>query len=159
MFKRNKLPIVLVSILLLLSLASVSFSLPAPTMLARTQVAPTLMNPVGVPDAHQIEGMVVHYQDFAITTDADTTATMYVGGLIPWRIINESGGAATLTFYDARTLDGNELTLYDQDDVAVPAITIGDDESMEIPTGISGCTWLVVKGGSAASGFTLVCRR
>lgn len=149
----------IVSALLVLGLATTSFSLPLPLMLARTQVAPTIMTPVGVPDAHQIEGMVVHYEDFAVTTDADTTATMYVGGLIPWRIINESGGDATLTFYDARTLDGNELTLYDQDDVAVPALTIGDDESMELPTGMSGCTWLIVKGGGAASGFTLVCRR
>jgi hypothetical protein len=155
--KRTKAWCAVVSVLLVLSLASMSFSLPAPLMLARTQVAPTYLSPIGGLDG--IEGKVVHFQDFAVTTDADTTATMYLGGLLPWRIINESGGSATLTFYDARTLDGNELSLYDQDDVAVPSLTIGDDESMELPTAMAGCTWLVVKGGGAASGFTLVCRR
>jgi len=144
---------------LLLSLASVAVSWPAPVMLARTQVPPTLMPPVAVPDRHQIEGMVVHFEDFAVTTDADKTATMYLGGLVPWRIINESGGAATLTFYDSLSLDGTELSLVDQDDVAVSTMTIGDDESQEIPSAVAGCTWLVIKGAAAGDGFTLVCKR
>ena len=155
--KQIKCVWIVVSVLFVLGLASASFSWPPPMMLARTQVAPTYLSPIGGLDG--IEGKVVHFEDFAITTNADTTATMYLGGLLPWRIINESGGAATLTFYDARTLDGNELTLYDQDDVAVPSLTIGDDESMECPSAMAGCTWLVIKGGGAASGFTLVCRR
>jgi len=103
--------------------------------------------------------MVVHFEDFAVTTDADTTATMYLGGLVPWRIINESGGAATLTFYDSLSLDGTELSLVDQDDVAVSTMTIGDDESQEIPSAVAGCTWLVIKGAAAGDGFTLVCKR
>lgn len=156
--RKTQLTIV-ASLLLLLSLASVAVSWPAPLLLARTQVAPTLLGPVSMPDRHQIEGMCVHFADFSITTDADTTATMYLGGLIPWRVINESGDAATLTFYDAMTLDGNELSLVDQDDVAVPTMTIGDDESQEIPSAVAGCTWLVIKGAAAGDHFTVVCKR
>jgi len=161
--RKSKLLVGLVSALLLLGLASVSFSLPAPApmmLLARTQVAPTVLPPiVGVADQHQIEGVIVHFQDFAVTTDADTTATMYVGGLIPWRVINETGGAVTLTFYDSRSVSGSEFALVDQDDGAIPSITVGDDESQELPSGMAGCTYLVVKGGAAADGLTLVCKR
>ena len=160
---KSRLIVGLVGTLLLLSLASVAVSLPAPApmmMLARTQVSPHVLPPVvGIADAHQIEGVIVHFEDFAITTDADTTATMYVGGLIPWRVINETGGAVTLTFYDSRSINGNEFALVDQDDVAIPSITVSDDESQELPSGMAGCTYLVVKGGGAADGLTLVCKR
>lgn len=161
MLRKNVIRIVAV-IALLATLTPLAFSLPAPApmLLARTQVAPTVLPPiVGVADQHQIEGVIVHFQDFAVTTDADTTAVMYVGGLIPWRVINETGGAVTLTFYDARSINGNEFGLVDQDDVAIPSITVGDDESQELPSGMAGCTYLVVKGGSAADGLTLVCKR
>ena len=160
--RKSKTLVVLVSALLLLGLASVAVSLPAPApmMLARTQVAPHVLPPiVGIADAHQIEGVIVHFEDFAVATDADTTAVMYVGGLIPWRVINETGGAVTLTFYDSRSVNGNEFALVDQDDVAIPSITVGDDESQELPSGMAGCTYLIVKGGGAASGLTLVCKR
>ena len=160
--RKSKLLVGLVSALLLLGMASVAVSLPAPgpMLVARTQVAPHVLPPiVGIADAHQIEGVIVHFEDFAVTTDADTTAVMYVGGLIPWRVINETGGAVTLTFYDSRSVNGNEFALVDQDDVAIPSITVGDDESQELPSGMAGCTYLIVKGGGAASGLTLVCKR
>lgn len=160
--RKSKLLVAVVSVALLLGMVSVAVSLPVPPPLlfARVQVAPHVLPPVvGIPDQHQIEGVVVHFEDFSITTDADTTAVMYVGGLIPWRIINETGGSVTLTFYDARSVDGNEFALVDQDDVAIAAITVGDDESQELPSGMAGCTYLIVKGGGAASGLTLVCKR
>ena len=158
MFRKRKTICVLATLLLVLGMASVAVSLPAPLMLARTQVMPTVLSPVTIGD-QQIEGAIVHFQDFSITTDEDTSAAMYLGGLIPWRVINESGAAATLTFYDARSLDATALSLVDQDDVAVPSVTIGDDESQELPTSIAGCTVLVVKGAAAADGFTVVCKR
>lgn len=96
---------------------------------------------------------------FSVTDDEDTTASIVLGGLLPWRIVNESGGAATLTFYDAIAPDGTALAAYDEDGVAVAAMTIADDASEQCPTGLSGCTYLVVKGAAAADGFTLVCRR
>ena len=159
--RKSKLLVGLVSALLLLGMASVSLSLPAPgpMMLARTQVPPTLHPSIAEVGGQRMEGLLVSFDDFAVTTDADTTATMYIGGLIPWRVINETGGAVTLTFYDARSANGNELALVDQDDVAIPSITVGDDESQELPSGMAGCMYLIVKGGGAADGLTLVCKR
>jgi hypothetical protein len=159
--RKSRLLVGLVGALLLLGLASVAVSLPAPgpMLLARTQVEPTLHPAIAEVGGQRMEGLLVSFDDFAITTDADTTATMYIGGLIPWRVINETGGAVTLTFYDARSADGNELALVDQDDVAIPSITVGDDESQELPSGMAGCMYLVVKGGAAADGVTLVCKR
>lgn len=159
--RKSKLLVGLVSALLLLGLASVAMSLPAPApmLLARTQVPPTIMSSVGLVDDNQIEGAIVHFEDFAITTDADTTSAIYLGGLIPWRVINESGAAATLTFYDARSVTGTALAVVDQDDVAVPTMTIGDDESQELPSALAGCTVLIIKGAVAADGFTVVAKR
>ena len=159
--RKSKLLVGLVSALLLLGMASVSLSLPAPgpMMLARTQVSPPLHPSIAEVGGQRMEGLLVSFDDFAVTTDADTTATMYIGGLIPWRVINETGGAVTLTFYDARSANGNELALVDQDDVAIPSITVGDDESQELPSGMAGCMYLIVKGGGAADGLTLVCKR
>jgi hypothetical protein len=96
---------------------------------------------------------------FSVTADASTTAAIPLNGMIPWRVVNESGASATLTFYDALTLDGTALTANDEDGGDVAALTVGDDCSRRLPDSLSGCTWLVIKGGSAASGFTLVCRR
>jgi hypothetical protein len=160
--RKSKLLVGLVSALLLFGLTSVAVSLPAPApmlMLARTQVPPTIMSSVGLVDDNQIEGAIVHFEDFAITTDADTTSAIYLGGLIPWRVINESGAAATLTFYDARSVTGTALAVVDQDDVAVSTMTIGDDESQELPSALAGCTVLIIKGAVAADGFTVVAKR
>ena len=126
---------------------------------ARTAPTPTLQPRVPVSPTHGIEGQVVHYADFAITDSSDTTVACYLGGLIPWRIINESGGAVTLTFYDALEQDGTALAVQDQDAVAVGTLAVADDESSELPTALAGCTWLVIVGASDADGLTLVCKR
>jgi hypothetical protein len=146
-----------VSVVVLLGLASASFSLPAPMMLART-VVDIPNQGESITRATPICGAVANFS-FSVTTDATTTSVIPLGGMIPWRVVNESGASATLTFYDALTVDGTALTTYDQDSVAVAAITLGDDCSQELSSGLAGCTCLVIKGGSAASGFTLVCRR
>lgn len=127
--------------------------------IARTQIMPAIKPPLAVPDQHQIEGMIVHFEDFSITDSSDSSATMYLGGLIPWRIINESGSAATLTFYDSLSVDGTALAVQDQDAVPVPTLAVADDESSELPTSLAGCTWLVIVGAGAGDGFTLVCKR
>jgi hypothetical protein len=61
--RKSKLLVGLVSALLLLGLASVAVSLPAPgpmpMLLARTQVPPTIMSSVGLVDDNQIEGAIV----------------------------------------------------------------------------------------------------
>ncbi len=127
--------------------------------IARTQIMPAIKPPLAVPDQHQIEGMIVHFEDFSITDSSDSSATMYLGGLIPWRIINESGSAATLTFYDALSLDGTALAVQDQDGNPVAALAVADDVSSELPMALAGCTMLVIKGAAAGDGFTLVCKR
>jgi len=127
--------------------------------IARTQIMPAIKPPLAVPDQHQIEGMIVHFEDFSITDSSDSSATMYLGGLIPWRVINESGSSAALTFYDALTVDGTALAAQDQDAAAVPTLAVGDDVSSELPTSLAGCTWLVIVGAAAGDNFTLVCKR
>lgn len=127
--------------------------------IARTKVDLILQPPVGVPDAHCIEGMVSMARNFSVTADSDTTCAIYCGGLIPWRLANESGGALTFTLYTAYEPDGTAITPYDQDDVAVATLTVGDDEDIELPTGLSGCLWLVIIAGAAADNITLLCRR
>lgn len=128
-------------------------------MLARTLVTPVIQPSIGWSDAGTIQSTVAIADDFSITTDADTTVAIRLYGLIPWQIINESGAGATLTFYDALSTDGNELTPYDEDGVAVAAMTIGDDCSRQMPAALSGCTILVIKGAAAGDHFTLVCKR
>ena len=161
MFKRNKLPIVLVSILLLLGTASVSLSLPAPApmTLARTRVDLVVQSPITMPTSPSIEAAVAIASDFSVTTSATTTSAIPLYGLIPWQITNESGAAATLTFYNALSIDGTAMACYDEDSVAVGTITIGDDCSQQLPTALSGCTVLVITGAAAADHFTVVCKR
>jgi hypothetical protein len=108
--------------------------------------------------ATPIKGAVANFA-FSVTTSSDTTAAIPLSGMIPWRIINESGGSLTLTFYDALTKNGTALTPYDQDSDAISSITVGDDCSQELSSALAGCTHLVIVGSGAASGLTLVCRR
>lgn len=125
----------------------------------RHTVLPTILSRLGAPADEAMEGMVVHFKDFPVTASSDTTSVMYLGGLLPWRIVNESGGALTFTFYDALAQDGTALTAADCDEVDVPALTVADDESVELPPGLSGITWLIVKAGGAGSHITVICRR
>lgn len=141
--------------LLLLSLASVSLT--GPLMPDRT-IYQTADAGSSAGHATPITGAVANIP-FDVTTDATTTAVIPLKGLLPWRVVNESGSSATLTFYDALAVDGTALTTYDEDGVAIAAITVGDDCSHALPSALAGCTCLVIKGGSAASGFTLICRR
>jgi hypothetical protein len=154
MRKLKKPLCLLTSLLLVLSLASGALSWPLPprTIVDIPQQGESLTR------ATPICGAVANFA-FDVTTDAATTDVIPLGGMIPWRVVNESGASATLTFYDALTVDGTALSPYDQDGVAVAAVTVGDDCSYELPSGLAGCTCLVIKGGSAADGFTLVCRR
>lgn len=92
-----------------------------------------------------------------LTADADTTNIVNTGGRCVGRIRNESGRSITVTFYEASSETGNELTMYDQDGVAVAAMTLANDTSYELPTGISGAEWLIVKLSSGtASNVSLV---
>ena len=126
---------------------------------ARTKIAPVVQAPIAMSDGHCIEGLVVHFSDFSITDSSDSTAACYVGGLVPWRIVNESAAAATFTFYDALTQDGTALAVQDSDAVPVPTLAVADDESSELPGALAGCTWLVIAGAAAGDHFTLVCKR
>jgi hypothetical protein len=154
---------IIASVLLLLGTASVSLSLPTPAappmLLARNVAYPVVQPPIGVVDVHRIESVVAIAADFSVTTSEATTVVIPLYGLIPWQISNESGGAATLTFYNALTLEGTALTPYDEDSVAVGTMTIGDDCSQQMPTALSGCTTLVIVGAAAGDHFTLVCKR
>lgn len=106
-----------------------------------------------------MEGKLVSFKNFSVTDDADTTAVMYLGGLLPWRIVNQSGASATFTFYSGIASDDDEITPYDCDSVAVPSYTVADDCDQELQPGLGGVLWLIVKGAAAADNITLICRR
>ena len=125
----------------------------------RTLVPLQLQLGIGASDPDKIEGKVAIASNFAVTDDSDTTAAIYVGGTIPWEIVNESGGAATLTFTHALTLNGTSLAKTDEDSVATTVITLADDGSQQMPSSLSGVLYLVITAASPASGFTLICKR
>lgn len=127
--------------------------------IARTKIEPTLMPLADVKNQNAIEGKVVHFEDFSVTDSSDTTAAMYLGGLLPWRLINESGGPITFTFNSARSLNGNALSPYDVDVQPVLTITLVDDGDIELDPGLSGIAWLVITGSAPADHITLICRR
>lgn len=113
---------------------------PAPLTLVRTEAVLTASNP---PNMNMWVPAVADLDN--LTADADTTNIVNTGGRCVGRLRNESGGSITVTFYEASSETGNELTMYDQDGVAVAAVTLADDTSHELPTGISGAEWLIVK--------------
>lgn len=125
---------------------------------ARTPVKLHVQAPAVTSDG-QMQGLVATARNFSVTADSDTTCAIYVAGLIPWRLCNESGGALTFTLYSAYEEDGTAIAPYDQDVVAVPTITLGDDCDCELPSGLSGIQWLVIIAGAAADNITLVCMR
>lgn len=126
--------------------------------MARTLIPLVIQPPLGMADQNCIEGVVAKTDQFSITTDVDTTAVIYIGGLIPWRLHNESGGAVTVTLYDAGTKDGAELTIYDVDDQPIAAFSVADGGSVDI-SDAAGVLHLIVKGGTAASGLRVVAKR
>jgi hypothetical protein len=126
--------------------------------MSRTQIPLVIQPPLGMADANSIEGVVAKTEQFSITTDADTTAVIYMAGLIPWRLHNESGGAVTVTLYDAGEKDGAELTIYDVDNQPIAAFSVADGGSVDI-SDAAGVLHLVIKGGAAASGLRLVAKR
>lgn len=126
---------------------------------ARTQVQLNVQPPIGSTNLGAVEGVIAIAPSFSVTDSTDSTAAVYLGGLIPWRIINESGGAVTFTFYDALTLNGTALATQDQDSDTVPDLVVADDGSSEISSSLAGCTFLVIIADGAASGITLVCKR
>lgn len=125
----------------------------------RTVVRLEVLPPVGFPDKHCIEGAIAHARDFSVTDSSDTTAEVYLGGLIPWRVINESGGALTFSLYDAKLRNGTALTVYDQDGVSLASFEVADDASYELKTAFAGITNLVIVANAAADNITLVCKR
>jgi hypothetical protein len=87
----------------------------------------------------------------SLTNSAATTETVYCGGLPISRIYNTSGGALTITIYDASTRDGTACTTYDEDGVAVAALTVPNNSSCQLPSSLSGMTYciMVLSSGSA----------
>ena len=124
----------------------------------RTRIPLVIQDPIGNAESNVFQGAVAKTEQFAITTDADTTAVIYMGGLFPWGLHNESADAVTVTLYDAGTVDGDELTCYDVDNIAKASFSIAADGSVDI-SDVAGVLYLVIKGGAAASGMRLVARR
>ena len=88
-----------------------------------------------------------------LTTDLATTAVVNVGGRCTGRIRNRSGGALTLTFYEADSQEGEAALCRDEDGGSC-AKTLADNESWPIPSGIAGVEWLVIlSSGAAAAGL------
>lgn len=90
-----------------------------------------------------------------LTNDAGTTAAIAIEGRYPGRVRNTSGGPVTITFYDANSVDGTALATYDQDNTAVPAFTVADNASRELPLSLRSCKHLVpvLSTGSATLQF------
>jgi hypothetical protein len=125
---------------------------------ARTKVSLAVQPPAcSAPDG-QMQGLIAMARNFSITDSADTTAAIYVGGMVPCRLANESGGALTFTLYTAYQQDGTAITPYDADVVALTTVTLGDDCDCELVLGI-GIQWLVIIAGAAADNITLTCMR
>jgi hypothetical protein len=120
---------------------------------ARTEVAVTVQPSVGTSLHPVIEGVVALTDSFSVTTSTDTTAVFYCGGAIPLRLLNNSGGAITLTIYDAVTLNGVANDVKDEDGMAWGPFTLADGESRALPSGGMGITYAVVKGSAAVSGI------
>ena len=54
-------------------------------MANRTPITLVFLPPAGDPGRNSIEGSVAQAKSFAITGDSETTAAIYLGGLVPWR--------------------------------------------------------------------------
>lgn len=104
------------------------------------------------------EGVVAKTDLFAVTTDEATTSVIYMGGLMPWKIHNETGDAITLSMYDAGAVDGTALTSHDIDDIAFASITMADGTSYDI-SDLAGCLYVIVVGSVAADGLRMIARR
>lgn len=89
--------------------------------------------------------------ELSLTNSATTTEAVYCGGLPLGRIYNNSGGAITVTMYDALSRDGTANAMVDEDGVAISALTIANNTSYQLPSGTSGMTWciMVLSSGSA----------
>jgi len=87
----------------------------------------------------------------SLTASEATTEAVFVGGLPLGRIHNNSGGALTISIYDALTLSGTANVMYDEDGVQVGPITVPNGASYQMPSGAVGMTWcvLVLSTGTA----------
>ena len=119
---------------------------------ARTEIPVVVLPSVGAALHSVIEGIVAITDSFSVTTSTDTTAAFYCGGAIPVRLINNSGAEATLTIYDAVTLNGVANDAKDADGAVWGPFTLANNESRELTPNM-GITYAVVKGAAAASGI------
>lgn len=125
--------------------------------MARTEVKLHIQPSIGS-GVSGFEGTVAKTDLFAVTDDEATTAIVYMGGLLPWKVHNETGDAITLSMYDAGAVDGAALTSYDVDDVAFASVTMADGTSYDI-SDLAGCLYVIVVGSVAASGLRMIARR
>ena len=92
----------------------------------------------------------------ALTNAATTTAEIAMGPYVLGGVANEAGADLTLTFSAAASNGGTSLELYDQDEVAVPAMTIDDDCYHALADTVAHVPYLIVTSNAAASsGVTL----
>lgn len=121
--------------------------------IARTEIPVSVLPSVG-PHTHSvIEGIAAITDSFAVTTSTDTSAAFFVGGAIPMRLMNNSGGVVSLTIADAPTLNGVANAIKDEDGQAWGPFTLADGESRALPAGGMGITYAVVTGSAPASGI------
>ena len=120
---------------------------------ARTEIPVVVLPSVGSALHSVIEGIVAITDSFSVTTSTDTSAAFYVGGATPVRLINNSGGAVTLTIHDAMTLNGVADDVTDEDGAVWGPFTLADGESRALPSGGFGITYAVVTGSAVASGI------
>jgi hypothetical protein len=93
--------------------------------------------------------------DLALTDDAATTAVVQMAGGPFGRIRNTSGGAVTITFYDATSAEGTALAVLDEDNVAISDFVVANNSSRKLPEGLAGVEYLILKASAATPTVSL----
>lgn len=92
----------------------------------------------------------------ALTNAATSTAEIATGPYVLGGVVNESGGALTLTLSAASEQGGTSLALKDSAGNAVAAFAVADDEFRAFPQAVEAVPYLIVTANAAApTGVTL----
>lgn len=93
---------------------------------------------------HSVVPATTRWETLALTASASTTAGFLSGR--GGRIFNESGGQLVITFYVKNSQTGTVCAATDVDPVTIP-----DDDSADIPTGLFGAAQIypVLSTGTA----------
>ena len=93
--------------------------------------------------------------EVALTNAATTTAEIAMGPYVLGGVASVAGGDLTLTLTGAVSNGGTSLSLYDEDGVAVPAITLANNAYHALPTTVANIPYLIVTSNAATATVTM----